>query len=206
MSFLPTIVIVSATIGTYISSYVIGSATGEKNKIDRLKNQQNDTALENHLTKKSTNKNWLLLIICILLIITQIITTHVLLNFQHYKRYQLREYFLYTSFITPLFTCLIIYFLAGKEILYKYSYLISLFLLLYIAKQIGDFRKFEAEAVKKEPSKFRMSFVYKGDRFVHTTDSIVFVGQTQSAIFLYKKRDSSTLIFNRSNIDSLVVK
>lgn len=206
LSFLPIIVIVTATIGTYISSYIIGLATGEKNKIDRQKRQQSDTINESQLIEKPTNKNRLLITIGIILIIAQIATTYILINFQHYKRYQLREYFLYTSFIIPVFIFINIYFLVGREILYKYSYLISLFLILYIAQQIGTFRKFEAEAIKNEPSKFRLSFIYKGAKVINTMDSIVFIGQTQSSIFLYQKKDSSTLVFNRSNIDSLVYK
>ncbi|MBC7723031.1 MAG: hypothetical protein H7068_13470 [Pedobacter sp.] len=204
MSFLPIIVIVTATIGIFISSFIIGSAAGEKNKIDKLKNHE-DISVNIQSSQQLNNKRWLF-IGTVVLLICHMLVIFILTNLQHYKRYQLREYFLYASFIAPLSIFAPIYYLVGKEIIYRYSYLITVFLILYMAQQIGHFRKSEAEAIKNEPCKCHLSFVYKSNKTVSTSDTIVFVGQTQSSIFLYKKSDSSTLVFNRSNIDSLVMK
>lgn len=49
------------------------------------------------------------------------------------------------------------------------------------------------------------SFKHEGKTY-KTDKSLIYVGETQSAFFLFRKSDTSTIVLNRSQVDSFVVK
>ncbi|HMH31609.1 MAG TPA: hypothetical protein VK543_01195 [Puia sp.] len=44
------------------------------------------------------------------------------------------------------------------------------------------------------------------DKVVKTDSNLFVIGETQSYVFLYQRKDSATLIYNRSEIDSMVIR
>ena len=67
-----------------------------------------------------------------------------------------------------------------------------------------NFGRGDAAVTKRMGSKTRVNFRYRNKSYI-TNDSVVFIGQTQSTIFVFIKKDTSTLVIPRSAIDSLVI-
>lgn len=63
----------------------------------------------------------------------------------------------------------------------------------------------DALKVKNGLSERKISFKYDS-KIITTSHSLIFIGQTQSNLFLYNLKDSTVTIFKTSNIDSLTVK
>ncbi len=83
-----------------------------------------------------------------------------------------------------------------------FSYLLFFAGILFFASRIGS-----ANAYSKLNGKPNRSytFVFRG-KTVSTDDSLILVKESQNTLFLYDKRNSSTHIYKRDEVDSLTVK
>jgi hypothetical protein len=73
---------------------------------------------------------------------------------------------------------------------------------MFIGTQIGDYRKQDAlKIIAGIPIK-SISFKYNSKK-ISTTANLLFVGQTQSHIFMYDRMNGSTTVYNMSQVDSL---
>ncbi len=223
LSFLPKIVVITATIGTYIISYVIGAGSRdneEKTKSAKALSKENsdkvdEAAKVNPPDKESEHKpkKWpflkKLLIAMITLVIPTLIFFYIsrnLLELHENKRYELREYFFYVSFVYAFLIYVLLRIFLGNEVIAKYFTVIMLALIIYVGQQIGNFRKLEAAEVKDGVSDYKVSFKYDETKVFKTDSNLIFIGQTQSTLFLYNKKDSSTTVLNKSKIDSLIIR
>lgn len=129
----------------------------------------------------------------------------ILLKAFHYKQYELQAFY----FISALVFCLVIcfYIIKNKKgnIITEHALLFSVCLFAYIGFQFYTIRSLEALKVKNGVTDRKVSFKYD-NRIVTTSQTLIFIGQTQSNLFLYNKKDSTAVTFKTSNIDSLTIK
>ncbi|OXB16856.1 hypothetical protein B0A80_20650, partial [Flavobacterium tructae] len=83
--------------------------------------------------------------------------------------------------------------------------LITIFSVIYIGNQISAYRKLDADKVKDGLSNRKIVFEYNGKK-ISTSKQNVYIGQTQSHLFLYNTKNKSTYVYKTENIDSLIIK
>ncbi|PWS33289.1 hypothetical protein [Pedobacter paludis] len=84
----------------------------------------------------------------------------------------------------------------------KNSILFSLICIYFIGSSISNFRAADAKKVKAGYPIAQISFSRNGST-VRTGKNLLYIGQTQTQLFLYNRKDSSTTIYKQSDIDSL---
>lgn len=67
-----------------------------------------------------------------------------------------------------------------------------------------SYGKSSAKITKKLGSEINIVFKYHNSIY-SSSDSLIFVGETQSTLFLYRVKDSSTWVLSRNSVDSLVI-
>lgn len=97
-----------------------------------------------------------------------------------------------------------ILFLRSREAIHFkiIPYVVCMSTLIFFLKIVA---KYDYLHVKTVGSKQTIVFLLKGIRY-QTTDSFFQIGETPSQIFFFNKSDTSTRIFNKSEMDSLVIK
>ena len=211
-SFLPTIVITAATFGFLIINMVINHSQREKKEENNTgkvieNNQKIEQESEIPKSKKLKFNIPLLkspIVICFIIYTLLLIINFILKYDLNYKDYELKKYTLLTSFITPfLYYYILIEF--GNEFLKKYSFFIALSVIIFIGKQISDYRKCEAEEIKNGITNIEISFMIN-NKEIKTNKNLLLIGQTQSSIFLYNRKNKSSYIFDRGKIENLKIK
>jgi hypothetical protein len=126
----------------------------------------------------------------------------------NYKQYELVDLNMFFDFLFLALIYIGIMIHEKRETIFQKPLLIALFLIVFIGQKIGSYRTLDAKMLKDGKSEYRknhMSFVYK-DSLIKTSDSLLFVGETATHIFLYNIKDSSTRIYPFSTIEQLVIK
>jgi len=203
LSFLPTIVIISTAIGTIFISFIIGFKQGEVDKLNRINYSEDSQKV------KSKPKSFILFIknpifLCLFIYLLFLIMGGFFTYFLDYKDYELKIFYLLTSFTVPVFY----YFILKRyefEFLNKFSYIISASIIIFIGTQIGNYRQREAEQIKNGISCVQLSFNYNNQK-IETNTNLILIGETQSNLFLFNRTDKSTIIYKREKIDSLIIK
>jgi len=85
----------------------------------------------------------------------------------------------------------------------KYYFQIGCFVI--VAGIIHNFGRDTAQVTKILGSKDHLKISCQGKTYI-SDDKMIFAGETQTALFLYRKIDSSTIIISRGKIDSLMIK
>jgi hypothetical protein len=81
----------------------------------------------------------------------------------------------------------------------------SVFLIMYLNNDIKTQRRLDALKIKDGISDIHVMFRV-GTKQIATSSTLLFVGQTHSNLFLYNRKDSTTLIFKTAEVDSLILK
>jgi short subunit fatty acids transporter len=206
LSFLPTIVILGASFGYLIINLVINH--NQRVKVEQI-NPENiaEEKVEERKSKKiefykSVFKSPI--IICLIIFLLIIIVKLYLVHGLDFKRYELKEYSLITSLITPI----LYYFILteyGDELIKKYYFFIALSIIVFFGNQIGEYRKSEAEKIKDGITDIQISFIIN-KKEIKTNKNLLLIGQTQSSIFLYDRISKSSYVFNREEIQNLNIK
>jgi len=126
----------------------------------------------------------------------------------HYKPYELSDLNRGFDFLFLALIYIAVMIHEKRDAIFKKPLLIALFLIVFIGQKIGSYRTLDAQKVKDGKSEYRkdhLEFSYK-DSIIKTTDSLLFVGETATHIFLYNLKDSSTRIYPFSSIEKLQVK
>ena len=114
------------------------------------------------------------------------------------------------GFASAIGFCLVIYFVMwfkdNVDVIYNNPILFSVFLIAYMGYELGNYRKLDAVKVKRGISDRQIEFRYNDKVRVGTSKRLIYIGQTQSTIFLYDKKFGTTNIYKVSEVDSLVVK
>ncbi|MEM0576126.1 hypothetical protein [Flavobacterium polysaccharolyticum] len=206
LSFLPTIVIIGASFGFIIINLIINHSQRVKVEQINSENIAEEKVEEPKLKKieffKAKFKSPI--VICFIIFLLILIVKIYLEQGLDFKRYELKEYSLVTSLITPI---LYYFFLRefGDEFLKKYYFFIALSVIVFIGNQIGDYRKCEAEKIKDGITDIQISFLIN-NKEIKTNKNLLLIGQTQSSIFLFDRISKSSYVFNREEIQNLNIK
>lgn len=140
-----------------------------------------------------------------------VITTSVVLLLQTsfgYKSYELVQ--LSNLFDVVFIFLVYIAFLLheNREKVLNNTIWLALFSVVFIGSRIGNNRANEARKIKDgivEGKKDHLAFQYN-ERSVNTSDSLLYIGETSTHLFLYDSKDSVSLVYKVSNIENLKIK
>lgn len=203
VSFLPTIVVFTSFFSFVFIQFLIDEKPAKAFIAD-----------SNQIQTDTLNKFWkFVLSPATLIILAWILNSGImflLIDVFSYKEYELKNYNLLMGILLPCF----VYFVYSKRkinydidkiFLPKYSFILLILMIFYLGSQIGRFRKSEADELKDTKNHHQMVLYFKNAK-VATNNNLIFVGQTQSTIFLYNKKDASTHLYSKTNIDSAQIK
>jgi len=206
LSILPKIVVFASSLYVFVYSKIISlSSYTEKSNVTN-----NENNIEEEKTEPiKRNRFWQFLFIFptpILLLITIDIVIHfILTEYFGFKPYQLQE----VNVFYALIFLSIIYFTSSlfknPEIINENILLITVFFVIYIGTQISTYRKLDADKIKDGIRTKELVFQYNNKR-VSTSKDNIYIGETQSNLFLYNVKTKSTYVYKTENIDSLVIK
>lgn len=201
LSFLPSIVLSASTFYIFIYNKIVNHSNNE---------EQIEVGVEEEEVKLKWEKIFWTIISSLafqllFLLIFENLVRLILIKYFGFKDYDLQILILLRAIIFFI----LIYFSSelfkSQESINNNLLLISVFLVIYIGTQIGSYRKLDAEKIKRGISNKQISFQYN-KKDVATSMQNIYIGQTQSNLFLYNIKSKSTLVYKIENIDSLVVK
>jgi hypothetical protein len=207
LSFLPTIVVLASTLYTFAYSRIINPQSNHKKNIEK----NNKEIIEEKEIVIPKKKNKILRFLTtlpgqIILLFVIMSTIHLILTeLFGYKPYELQD----LNIIDTCILLAIIYFSShifkNQEIINNNILLIIVFSVIYFGIQISIYRKLDADKIKDGISIKEIEFQYN-DKKIATSTILIYIGQTQSNLFLYNKKDKSTSVYKTEKIDSLVIK
>jgi hypothetical protein len=124
------------------------------------------------------------------------------------KSYELTDWSLTFDLVFILLIYIAFLIHARREQLVNNPILIALFLIVFIGQRIGNYRMNEARKLRDgiyAQKGGRYIFDYSG-KSISTSDSLLYIGQTSTHLFLYCTVDSSTQVFKMDNIEKLIVR
>lgn len=213
LSFLPTIVLLASTFYVFAYSQLINhpdfikkyeKVTGDQEIVEDNKIEE-----EEEIKPQQKRKIWRILstfpVPLILLLFIEIITSLILTECFGFKTFELQNIKLFYAF---LFLSLI-YFSStlykNQKLINDNILLITIFSVIYLGNQISTYRKLDADKVKDGMPNRKIVFEYSGKK-ISTSNQNVYIGQTQSHLFLYNIKNKSTYVYKTENIDSLIIK
>lgn len=218
LSFLPTIVLSVTLIYSFVYQKMLdkvqafAKSNSDDDDLVRFDTGTDRVAEEKEISnpiKKKKNRFLKALrslpILIALLYIVEFSINLLLLNVFKFKEYDLQGINLLYAFI---FSC-VIYFgsdlLTNESRLNENMMLISVFTVLYIGSQINTYRRFDALKIKDGIAIKELAFLYNNKQ-VSTSKTQIFIGQTQSNLFLFDRKNKTTIVYKLENIDSLIIK
>ncbi len=112
----------------------------------------------------------------------------------------------YISMMFSIFPTYSLYHFDEKKYekyIFNIQYLIVLFICFFVSLCL--YYESEVYRIKNETDTVVVSFKYNSNN-ISTNENISLIGQTKDFMFLYNKRDKSSLIYKVSNIDSLQIR
>ena len=213
LSFLPTIVLLASTLYIFAYNRLINHPDFIK-KDEKINNNKEIVEDENIEEREGINpqqkkKIWRILstfpVPLLLLLFIDSITTIILTKCFGFKTYELQG-------VNLIYSCLflsVIYFSStlfkNQKLINDNILLISVFSVIYLGNQISTYRKLDADKIKDGISNRKIVFEYSGKK-ISTSNQNVYIGQTQSHLFLYNIKNKSTYVYKTENIDSLIIK
>jgi hypothetical protein len=210
LSFLPTIVLLASSLYVFAYSKLVNhpDLIEKNNKIESEETVEKEDNEKGIKPKREKNIWPLLLNIpfqLLVIILTESAINFVLIKYFNYKTYQLQEvniiyvilFLAYFYYATDLF--------KNKKLVNDNALLITFFSVLYLGSQIGTYRKLDADKIKDGISNKKIEFEYNGKK-ISSSKQNIYIGQTQSHLFLYNVKNKSTSIYKTENIDFLIVK
>ncbi|MES2566218.1 MAG: hypothetical protein V4565_05095 [Bacteroidota bacterium] len=124
---------------------------------------------------------------------------------KYYYSYELQWFSICYSLGVILIIYLAIFF-KDDDVNYfaKNPIIVSLFIIMFINSEIISYRINDAKKLKAGIIDRNISFKYN-NKIVRTYSKLLYIGQTQSSLFLYNRNNKATLIYKTSEIDSLIV-
>lgn len=83
--------------------------------------------------------------------------------------------------------------------------LITFFSVAYLGIQISNYRKLDADKIKAGIATKQITFKYNL-KTVSTSKQNIYIGQTQTSLFIYDIKNKNTQVYKAENIDSLIIK
>lgn len=205
LSFLPTIVL-SVSFAYFYAYQLVMDKAIQKKSIEELTEVKSEVVEEVYSKKKTLIKLFTSIpILAALYLILQLLIEKFLLNFFGYKDYQLQNF----KLISALLFCLFIYSFGNlrdnPNKVKENFYIISFTLVLYIGIQISVYRKLDAIKIKNGIQSKVISFKYMNTN-IKSSKNFLYVGQTQSNLFMYNRKAKTTIIYKIENIDVLEIK
>jgi len=212
LSFLPTIVLLASTFYVFAYSQLINHPDFIKKYEKVTGNQEivedNKIEEEEEIKPQQKRKIWRILstfpVPLILLLFIEIITSLILTECFGFKTYELQIKLFYAFLFLSL-----IYFSStlykNQKLINDNILLITIFSVIYLGNQISTYRKLDADKVKDGMPNRKIVFEYSGKK-ISTSNQNVYIGQTQSHLFLYNTKNKSTYVYKTENIDSLIIK
>lgn len=203
LSFLPTIVVLASTLYAFTYSKILNHEGNAKKEVETIIEEKKEVAPK----KKSKILSFLLSFQgAIILLVTIETAIHLILtNYFGYKAYELQD----MNIINACIFLVLIYFSSeifkNQELINNNLLLITGFSVIYIGIQISVYRKLDADKIKDGISTKEIEFQYNNKK-VATSKKLIYIGQTQSNLFLYNKQDKNTSVYKTENIDSLLIK
>lgn len=201
LSFLPTIVVLASTLYSFTFTKIINYQS----------DNDNNSEIINEKRVESKRKNKILSFLLslpgsIFALITIEITLHLLLTkYCGFKPYELQD----INLVGACIFLILIYFSANifknQEVINNNLLLIAIFSVIYTGNQFSSYRKLDADRIKEGISIKEIAFQYNKKK-ISTSKKLLYIGETQSNLFLYNKNDGSTLVYKTVNIDSLAIK
>lgn len=201
LSFLPTIVVLVSSLYSFTYNRLIHYQSDTKNN--------NETINVEEVEPKKKNKILSFLLSLpgsLFALITIEITLHLILTkYYGFKPYELQDF----NLICACIFFALIFFSANifknQEVINNNLLLITIFSVIYIGNQFSTYRKLDADKIKDGISIKEIVFQYNKKK-ISTSKKLLYIGETQSNLFLYNKNDNSTLVYKTENIDSLAIK
>lgn len=205
LSFLPTVVIIASSLYVFAYSKLV-------NLPDLVNNEEKIESIgmvERENKAKVEKKTWPFLssipFQLLILISIESVINFVLTNYFDYKSYELQElkvfyvviFFAYFYYSTSLF--------KNQKLINDNTLLITFISVIYLGMQIGIYRKLDADKIKDGISNKKIEFEYNGKK-ISSSKQYIYIGQTQSHLFMYNMKNKSTSIYKTENIELLIVK
>jgi hypothetical protein len=125
--------------------------------------------------------------------------------FVNFLKFPYRDAPAVSTLCVALFIGGITYATMRREIReYGFTFFGQLVCFVFVGYLFFDYGQVSAKTNIALGSKVNIEFKYHS-KLYSTGTKVIFVGETQSTIFIFNKSDSSTLILPRSNVDSLVI-
>jgi hypothetical protein len=212
LSFLPTIVLLGSTLYVFAYTQLINHPDFIK-KDEKVKSNQeiveNNIEEGEEIKPQQKKKIWRILstfpVLILLLLFFEVITTLILTKCFGFKSYELQ----YINLVYAFMFLSVIYFSStlfkNQKLINDNILLITIFSVIYLGNQISTYRKLDADKVKDGMPNKKIVFEYSGKK-ISTSNQNVYIGQTQSHLFLYNTKNKSTYVYKTENIDSLIIK
>ncbi len=203
LSFFPTVVLITAFAYSYFIQEVVSKSQEVENRLPTNAEEKHDNFQSEETFWKRLVKSLSVYILFYYLIFFLI--KYILIRCYHKKEFELQFFYLISAYLFCMM--LYAYFMWTRKgnLITDNVLLFSVALVVYIGIEFSTYRRLDAIKVKNGISDRIVSFKTQ-DSHITTSKNLVFIGQTQSNLFLYNRNDSSTIIFKVSNIDSLIIK
>jgi hypothetical protein len=203
LSFFPVIVITSSALYGFFYQQIIGSASFPQLPTRSPVTPQTEQEKGEISKAKRFMRNGGV-VATIYLIISGFISFGIQKIFK-YKPYDLQ----YFNLISSAIFCLILLYYIRKhnntDVIFRNPIIFSIFLVLYTGNGISMYRSADALKIKDGISDKTICFNYNKSK-IATSQKLIYIGQTQSAMFFFNRNDSSTQVYQFAKIDSLIVK
>ncbi|KAF2329130.1 hypothetical protein [Flavobacterium nitrogenifigens] len=209
LSFLPTIVLLASTLYIFVYNRLINHPDFIKTNNDKEIIEDDSIEEREGIKPQQKKKIWRILstfpVPLLLLLLIESVSTIILTKYFCLKTYELQD-------VNLIYACLflsVIYFSStlfkNQNLINDNILLITIFSVIYIGNQISTYRKLDADKIKDGISNRKIIFEYSGKK-ISTSNQNVYIGQTQSHLFLYNIKNKSTYVYKTENIDSLIIK
>lgn len=200
LSFLPIVILILTFLVGFINVKIINYKVIKNDDKDIIVSNENNTSVKKKTSVFKYILSSPLTYILLLLIVYHILRKYLL---QYYYDFELQ--YLELSFFITMYSLILwnVYSNSKLDLYLKQPILFMLFLIVTSTIIISSFRKLDAKKIKFGIPVKQVSFIYK-NKLYKSNQNILFVGQTQTSIFLYQRSNNSTMVFNTSEVEFLV--
>jgi hypothetical protein len=204
LSFLPIIVLITSMFYATILIQLYETIKKTSSNIDITETNDKPTKKQKIISWIRKNIYW---IVCIYYLPWLILSLILQFGF-HYKPYELTDINMFIDFIFLTIIYIGIALHERRSKILENPTIIAVFLVIFISVKIGSYRSSEALKIKDGKGNYKkdhVSFQYQ-QKSIITNDTLVYVGETSSYLFLYNRNDSTTKVYPFSKIEDLTIK
>jgi hypothetical protein len=209
MAFMPVILLTALTLATSPVFFMLGMGRGRlrpyKNPPSTIRAGSQIPSDSNSIASEKAPKFfWPFVILSVAVVVILLACNYFLIKRGHHHTYEFKDLFATLYLALGISIMLITASNNRSEDNAQYYYIYVIALTLAIGQTIKYYRVLAAEEVRTEGNTTILMFNYKGRLF--TSDKNRFpIGETQTHLFFYNRTDSTSIILDKKDVDSIVV-